>query len=329
MLVSTGVNAGAAKRRWRAAAPCRGSSSRRRRSGGAAASGSRRRSRACVARSAPSSESEKTWLISGARSTATRVSTVMATKATVTITEAESSSGSVLGMDEQRDQRRGQHPTDHQLVEDVRRGVRQVVDVGDAGETERRGERGDPHQAGDSDSAVPTAGAALADSRLRPPPVGSSARLRRRGPGRRPLRVVRAMPCSSSRPPSARRSLSVSRGVGRGVVWPAEQVSSTAWRSASMSPTIESTSWPSTDSASASVCVDRQLDGSGDGLVDPGVHQPQAVVGVADRAVQALRGRELGLNRGDGLRERSVRGARGSPPVRRGCVRRRSGCRPR
>ena len=53
------------------------------------------------------------------------------------------------------------------------------------------------------------------------------------------------------------------------------------------------------DRASASVCRDRQLDGAGDGLVDPGVEQAEAVVGVADRAVHALGRCELGLDRGD------------------------------
>ena len=52
-------------------------------------------------------------------------------------------------LDVERDERRGEDAAEQQLVDDVRRRVRDVVDVGEPREAER-GERGDAQEAGDA-----------------------------------------------------------------------------------------------------------------------------------------------------------------------------------
>ena len=51
--------------------------------------------------------------------------------------------------DEQRNERRREDAAQQELVDDVRRLVRVAVRAGERGDTERVGDRGDPHEPGE------------------------------------------------------------------------------------------------------------------------------------------------------------------------------------
>ena len=87
-------------------------------------------------------------MIHGAAMNPSTLMTASAAIATELIASVARWSSRLVVLDVERHERRGEDAAEQQLVDDVRRRVRDVVDVGEAREAERR-ERGDAEEAGD------------------------------------------------------------------------------------------------------------------------------------------------------------------------------------
>ena len=87
--------------------------------------------------------------MSGANSIAIAVSTVSTVIATVNSAEVDVVVAVLEMLDEQRHERGRQHAAEDQLVDDVRRRVREVVGVGEAGAPDRVREHRDAEEPGE------------------------------------------------------------------------------------------------------------------------------------------------------------------------------------